>query len=108
MRSTRPTTTSLIRCEEIRKLVDYKYFMKMYSTVNMAEKLSVINANQYKINEMNIEDVSLFEQCRYVAMTDTQFVQWMWEAYECICDDIPAAKYYYSKNTPYLTCYGVK
>ena len=106
METTRPTT-SFISMEEIRELVDYKYFMKIYSTVNMAEKLSVIHANRDKINAMSFEDVSLFEQCRYTAMRDTQMVQWMWEAYECILD-IPAAKYYYSKNAPYLTCYDVK
>ena len=96
MTEARPTTVSLINREEIRSLTDYEYLMKMYSTVNMSEKLSVIDANRDKINAINLEDVDLFEQCSYVAMEDTQMAQWMWEAYECTCD-IPAAKYYYWK-----------
>jgi len=94
MKPIRPMTTSLINREEISELDDYEYFMKAYSTVNMSEKSSVIQDNKDKIDAMSLEDVSLFEQCRYVAMTDTQFAQWMWEAYECTCD-MPAAKYYY-------------
>ena len=96
MTEARPTTTSLINVEEVRSLSDYEYLMRMYSTVNMAEKLSVVHANRDKINAMSLEDVCLFDQCSYIAMMDTQMAQWMWEAYECLCD-IPAARYYYSR-----------